>query len=167
MLSDVRILKVLAALYIAGVLALTMWPGLAHTDVPRWAHGVLSFFNNHGIPLTFDVLEAVANVLMFVPLGVFGVWILGDWRELIHEPGPLSRKSLSLVAIHVMLIGAAFSGLIELTQLRIPGRVSSFDDILHNTLGAVIGTLLGVATLAIHRRRRQNRPQTPTVNYVA
>ena len=149
-----RTLKALAAVYLAGVLTLTLWPGLAHTEVPRWAHDVLRLANNLGIPLTFDVLEAVANVLMFVPLGAFGVWVAGDWHEIIHQPEALGHKSYLKVVTEVVLAGALLSAAIELAQLRIPGRVTSFDDWWRNSLGAAIGAGIGVATLVAHRRRR-------------
>jgi len=160
MLSLVRTLKVLAAVYLAGVLTLTLWPGLAHTEVPRWAHGVLQFANHLGIPLTFDVLEAVANVLMFVPLGAFGIWIIGDWREIIHKPevvDVIGHRSYLSVASEVVLAAAVLSAAIEVAQLRIPGRVTSFDDWWRNTLGAAVGTGIGLATLVAHRRRLHRR----------
>jgi len=152
----VRVLKALAVAYLAAILTLTLWPNLQHTDVPRWAHGILQFANSHGVPLTFDVLEGVANVLMFVPLGLLGIWLLGDWREMIHHDSRIvARPSLVGIVVQITLLGAALSGLIEVGQLLVPGRVTSFDDFWRNSLGALLGALLGVATLAVHLRRER------------
>ena len=155
-----RILKAIAVVYLGAVLALTLWPNLAETDVPRWAHLVLDYTDAHGIPLTFNMLEALANVLMFVPFGLLGVWILGDWREITHHEKTglaiISRRpSLTGVTVQVVLAGVALSTLIETTQLALPGRVSALSDIWHNSLGGLLGALLGAATLAVHLRRKQ------------
>ena len=153
MLAAVKIMKFLAGLYVLSVLALTMWPNLAHTDVPRWANEIIALAARFGISVTFSFLEAIANVFMFIPFGVFGVWLLGDWQEVTHETGVISRPSLVGVTAQIVLVGAAFSALIETTQLALPGRVTSFDDLWRNTLGALIGGTLCALVLAIRRRR--------------
>lgn len=69
------------------------------------------------------ITENILNVIMFVPLGVF-------LYDLPSRPIPFSR----------VLITASLSSLvIELIQLI--GRLGEFefDDILHNTAGALIG----------------------------
>lgn len=67
--------------------------------------------------------DLVANVLLFLPLGV-GLWLSG------------------LRAIQCALIGLAASGFIELAQLIVPGRVSTPRDLVMNTVGAYVGAVL-------------------------
>jgi glycopeptide antibiotics resistance protein len=70
------------------------------------------------------LLETVANVMLFVPLGAALVL-----------SGLSSRGSI--------LCGLVLSISIELAQLLVvPGRTSSVDDVLLNTLGTAVGCLL-------------------------
>ena len=69
------------------------------------------------------VADVIINVILFVPfgaaLGVAGTRLL-----------------------RVCLVGALFSGAIELAQLFVPGRDSSLSDVLSNTTGAAVGYAL-------------------------
>jgi len=76
----------------------------------------------------FRTTDAVANLLLFVPLGAS--LCLRQWRF-----GTATA------------IGAAFSASIELAQLLIPGRTTSVDDVILNA----IGTALGWAIVALIR----------------
>ena len=76
------------------------------------------------VVLDFDRKDAVQNVIGFIPLGV----IAAIW------PGA--------TVFSVLATGMAVSGTIEFTQLSVPGRVPSVDDILTNTTGALVGWLL-------------------------
>lgn len=95
--------------------------------------------------LTFDRLEFLANVGLFVPVGLFLLLLFGTrfwWVAAIA--------------------GFALTVAIETAQRSIPGRVSDERDIVANTLGTVIGVALGVlltlpATLRRNRRRRAPR----------
>lgn len=77
----------------------------------------------------FKTFDAVANLLLFVPFGA--VLCLRGW--------PLRRAAA---------MGIVFSASIELAQLVIPGRTTSLDDVICNTLG----TALGWAVVALTRR---------------
>ena len=66
--------------------------------------------------------QIIGNIVMFIPLGVF-----------LH----LMYRRLSV--IHIGIIGSSFSVFIELTQFFTGRGLLEFDDIFHNTLGAVIG----------------------------
>ncbi len=79
----------------------------------------------------FGWIEAVANVVMIVPLAFLAGWWL--------------RRFL-LVAV----LGCAASAAIEIIQLVVPDRVASVRDIVANTTGAAIGA--GLAWLASRRR---------------
>jgi glycopeptide antibiotics resistance protein len=70
--------------------------------------------------------QAIGNVLLLLPLGLFGPLVLpwlGRWWR-------------------VLLVAALFSTCIELTQLVIPDRSADVDDVLLNAIGALLGYLL-------------------------
>lgn len=83
----------------------------------------------------WTVLDVVANVLLFVPLGFLGAM---GWPRLAEQGG---RRAL--------LLGAAASLCIEGAQLFAPDRYSSPWDVLTNALGAWVG----VQALVLVRRR--------------
>ncbi len=86
--------------------------------------------------VTFGLIEFASNVLMFLPLGLFGALALRSRRYLV-VPACL-----------------ALSCLVELVQwLGLPDRDGSWRDILANTVGALIGYL--VACLVLRRSTRR------------
>jgi glycopeptide antibiotics resistance protein len=89
----------------------------------------------------FWVSQAVGNVLLMLPIGLFGPlvlpWLDRWWR--------------------VALLAAALSSCIELAQLLVPDRSADVDDVLLNTLGA----LLGFAVLRLLRFPGSHRPLAP------
>ena len=86
--------------------------------------------------LTFSRLEFVANIAMFVPIGLFLVLLLGR-----------SRWWLAI------LLAVALTFAIEAAQRFIAGRVSDPRDLLANSLGAIIGTVIAVAVTTRRARR--------------
>ena len=68
-------------------------------------------------------IQILANVVMFIPIGFFAGRLLG-WKGI--------------------LLGFGCSALIELIQLVTQRGLFEFDDVIHNTLGAVIGFRLWV-----------------------
>ena len=115
-----------AGLYGVTLLVIGLWP--SHVDqnfnVVGWEP--VQWFM-HGFDLTrsetYDVVEFMANVALFVPLGVFAM----TWS-------PRSRW------IHAVLLGLAVSGAIELTQeVARPDRTASWTDVAANTTGAALG----------------------------
>ena len=96
--------------------------------------------------LTYSRAEYLANVALFVPVGLFLLLLFGTryW----------------------WLAGAAaivLTSLIETAQRAIPGRVPDDRDIAANTMGAIIGIAIGVvltlpATLRRNRVRRASHP---------
>jgi VanZ family protein len=76
--------------------------------------------------------DAYSNVLLFMPWG----FLLAIWRA--------SRGSNWLLAVAwALLSGACLSGFVEIVQLFAPGRYTSLIDLTTNTLGAVMGALIG------------------------
>ena len=77
--------------------------------------------------LTFDRAEYLANVAMFVPVGMFLLLLFGSrlwWLALV--------------------LAIALTSSIETVQRVIPGRVSDERDIAANTLGAAVGILVAL-----------------------
>jgi glycopeptide antibiotics resistance protein len=81
----------------------------------------LSDYQGDGTPAI--LLGTVGNVLLFLPAGL--VLGLRNWT--------LRRTAVLALAASVA---------IELLQLVIPGRTTSTDDVILNTLGAIVGWLL-------------------------
>ncbi|WP_222195822.1 VanZ family protein [Modestobacter italicus] len=87
-------------------------------------------------------VEAVANVLLFVPVGALAALAL-------RRSGPVLP----------MALGAGASVLVELAQTALPGRVPDLVDVATNTTGAVLGVVLATVCLAVRRRLRDRRPR--------
>ena len=68
--------------------------------------------------------QIVTNIIMFIPIGILTGW-LWRWRGLIFAAG--------------LSVG------IEVFQLITSRGLCEFDDVLHNTIGAVIGLALIMA----------------------
>lgn len=101
--------------------------------LPRWAPIADEITYNH--------VEFTANIIMFVPLGIFLVLLMG-------------RRFWWLV----ILIGVAMTSFIETAQRFIPGRVSDIRDIESNSLGTVIGVVIAlIVTIPAYRRERDRQ----------
>ncbi|WP_281285305.1 VanZ family protein [Cellulomonas xylanilytica] len=129
--------SVALAAYLAVVARITLSPEPASDATFAVVRGVLAWLVEHGVPLTYPVLEAVANVVMFVPFGVL--------------VGLLVRRAWVVVAL-----ATTTSAAIELNQLLfLASRVATVQDVVLNTLGAVVG--LGMLRV-LARRRASCRP---------
>lgn len=95
--------------------------------------------------LTYSRAEYLANVALFVPVGLFLLLLFGT-------------RYWWLAAAAAITLTAA----IETAQRTIPGRVPDERDIAANTMGAVVGIVVGVvltlpATLRRDRLKRARR----------
>jgi glycopeptide antibiotics resistance protein len=93
--------------------------------------------------VTFDRVEFLANILLFIPLGVLLTLLLGRSRWWVGIVAP---------------IGMTLA--IELAQRFIAGRVSDPRDLIANSLGAIVGALAALAIDAIGSRRTRRAPRT-------
>lgn len=128
----------LVAASLLGVLALTLLP--ASSPQPR--ADLLPFQQLWLNPSRWEgiVAQMAANVLMFVPLGLF---VPARWRALDHTA-------------RIVAFAAGFSLLIEAWQFAfVAGRQSSFTDVVLNTGGAVLGymSLRFIRTATLPRSR--------------
>ena len=80
-----------------------------------------------------DVLKDVAvNILAYIPLGLFGFFMLMD-------SSPAAAAALTSV-----LIGFGLSFFVEVTQCLVPGRNPNGLDLTSNTIGAAAGVALAL-----------------------
>lgn len=101
-------------------------------------------------PLRVVAAEWLLNVALFVPLGILFPLLLQR------------RRVVTTVAV-----GAVLSLLVELTQFTFQlNRDPSVTDIICNTVGAFLGTLIG-AVLRRRTRRRAELPETDAVQHAS
>lgn len=128
-----RALVALLVVYLAAVAWVTLRPDLAPDSAFDAVRAAAAWLQARGVPVTFALVEALANVVMFVPFGLL--------------VGALQRRTWLVVAA-----GCLTSALIETLQLAfLPTRVATLQDVAMNTLGA----LLGVVALRLAARRRR------------
>ena len=141
------VLTAATALYLAAVAWITLGPQPLALVRAGGVWRLLGIFQRHTTTawITYPTIEFTANVVMFVPIGLFLLLLFG--RRLWW---------LSVIT------GVLLSGLIEFTQLFLPGRVSDVRDLTSNALGALIGVLaaLVITWPAAVRRRRAAHPRT-------
>jgi VanZ family protein len=126
---------VLAAVYLAVVALVTLGPTLWRTLPNRGDYDVLSptVWVDPDTWVRIGSPEFVANILLFVPLGLL-------LRLAVPRAGWLGAA----------VIGGAVSVAIEVLQMWSP-RVSDPRDVVANTLGALAGALIGVVVSAVAR----------------
>ncbi|WP_311379692.1 VanZ family protein [Arthrobacter sp. ISL-48] len=116
------------------------WPSPVDQPIQGELARILRFFHAHGIPAWFDYkfVEASANVVLFVPLGVVASLAFAEKRWW-----------------QIGAFGLIVSGCIELGQLLfLHDRFASPQDVVTNTSGAVIGALLAIEALKRPQARR-------------
>ncbi|CEA07541.1 VanZ like family protein [Arthrobacter saudimassiliensis] len=120
--------SVLLVPYILALAVVALWPGPVDGGLAGPLARVLAALHRRGAPdwVDYGLVEAAANVALFVPLGLLGaVWLGRRW------------------AWSAALWGAAASAGIELVQeMLLPARHGTVQDVLANSLGACLGALL-------------------------
>jgi glycopeptide antibiotics resistance protein len=98
--------------------------------------------------LTYSRAEYLANVAMFVPVGLFLLLLFGTRFWWLAVASALAMTSM-----------------IETVQRVIPGRVSDDRDIAANTMGAVLGVALGLVLTFPSTLRRWQRESSRASAY--
>jgi glycopeptide antibiotics resistance protein len=139
------ILSVLTGAYLFFVAYLTLTPQDTHTDEAVFVQRVLDALHRRGYAETidYDRFEFLANVALFVPVGMFLLLLFGSGGWWLAA-----------------LASLATTGFIESVQHQIPGRVPDDRDLLANGAGAIIGIAVAlVLTMPATMRRRRARRQ--------
>lgn len=140
-------LSILTLAYIVFVGFVTLTPAPFDSNVNGLISRALDVFSQHRVTdwITFNRLEFVANIGMFVPIGLFLVLLFGRrfwWLGIAFG-----------IAFTLFIEG--FQGLVLSAT-----RYSTLSDIVANSAGAVIGVLFGLLVTAGSARRAQERRAT-------
>jgi glycopeptide antibiotics resistance protein len=138
-------LSLVTGAYMLFVAWLTLTPQPLGPDQVELIERVLGALHRRGYveTLDYDRFEFLANIALFVPVGVFSLLLVGAGAWWL-----------------ALLVPVALTVGIETAQLGIPGRVPDERDLLANTMGGVLGVLIAlVLTLpaTLRRRRRKQR----------
>ncbi|CAH0215182.1 MULTISPECIES: VanZ family protein [unclassified Microbacterium] len=128
--------RVLLVPYLIGVALIVWLPATMASKVTGIAFRLARYVSEHfGVALgtSYTVFEFLANIALFVPLGLL---LVAAW--------PRSNAWV------VLLIGYSASATIELVQTLLPSRYPTLSDVIANTLGTAIGCLL--VRLFVQRR---------------
>lgn len=138
-----RLAAVLLVVYAVAVIVVVAWPAPVDAGGQGWIARVLHGLHSRHLLmfLSYALIEFTANVVLFVPLGLLVGVLFGrrHWAWAIA-------------------LGCGVSATIELLQfLLLPGRFGTIDDVIANTLGALIGALMARSFLAWRVRRGDAR----------
>ena len=140
-------LSLLTVLYLGFVGVVTLTPGSDAPDYSAIAARVIARLQRYPDldPLTsrlsIERIEFLANIGLFVPLGVFLLLLVGT--------------RLWFVAL---MAGIVLTSMIEAVQKEIPGRVSDPRDVAANSIGMFAGIALALLlTLPATLRRSRER----------
>ena len=116
--------------FFAGLALLTLTPARVEDTMPNLLDLVLSAAHRLGWDsLDFTRLEIIANVLVFVPVGILAFILV-------------PRRFWPLAVV----VGPALSLSIEIAQrLALPHRAATVTDVIANSGGALIGVFLAIA----------------------
>lgn len=149
MLHRHPLLSLLTGGYLAFVAWLTLTPQPIDADDQQLILRALAALHRRGYVewLDYDRLEFLANIGLFVPVGMFLLLLFGAGGWWIAALGSMGMTAF-----------------IETVQHQIPGRVPDERDLIANTLGALIGIAIAlVLTMpATFRRRRARRQRRAT-----
>lgn len=140
-LDNPRLWRWLLAAMLIPLAFIAFWPNPIDQPVSGQLAGLLKFLHRHGIPTWFNYkfVEAAANVVLFIPLGVVATLAFLNKRWW-----------------HIGIFGLIVSACMELGQLLfLHDRFASPQDLVTNTGGAVIGALLAAAAIKQLQARRQ------------
>jgi glycopeptide antibiotics resistance protein len=131
---------VLLLLTTVGIVAVTTWlSGKSYSKVDpipfEDLHTLGHVMSRHPVSthiLAVIVVPIIANILLFVPWGFF----------LFIALYTVQRPTLQTYVLTIML-GITFTCTIEAWQYFMPARVADINDIIWNTIGVLLGAILG------------------------
>ena len=151
----VRVLtgSALIAIYVYGILNHTILGRTAQTQhmarpEPLWSYRAALSLDELGITVTSATMlsEILLNILLFVPLGILLPFV---------APTAFHSDHVARDMLRVALVTCAISCGIEFAQLLFRLGLFELDDILNNTIGAVLGLLAYRLLFAIVHKLRK------------
>lgn len=134
-----KVAVILAVAYFAALAAIVFWPSPVDKPADDSLVVAIAWLRAQGFPkwlVDYTTIEAAANVALFIPFGAIVTLRLHSKLWWLCVP-----------------LAAAASGAIEWVQGKfLPERFASVGDILANTAGAVLGSLLVLTIWALRRR---------------
>lgn len=128
-----------AAVYAVFMALTAFWPTPVDQDAHASIQHILWVLHKYGMPhaINYSVVEFTANIALFVPVGLLVVAYFG-----------IERWWLGFAA------GFAASATIEFGQLIfLAERFPSIADVVANTTGAILGTVLALLVLTLWGER--------------
>ena len=143
-----RFKKITTALlisYLAAIAIVGFWPERVDTAFRGDVVRVVETMSSNGFAyMSYDLVDAAANVMWFVPIGVLALITIG--------------RRYWIVAL---LLCVALSCVVEVVQASVlSSRVGSISDVVANSMGAVMGILVGVIIdqfRSLRQRRRKSQ----------
>jgi glycopeptide antibiotics resistance protein len=135
-----RVTLWLALAYVVSLALIAFWPTPVDRSLQGSLSAVIAWLHRIGAPpwLNYAVVEFSSNVVLFIPIGL-----------LVGAFAGRRRWWLGIV------VGFFTSCCIELGQLLfLPERYATINDVIANTLGAVIGALVALMALRAKSRPR-------------
>jgi VanZ family protein len=136
-------LSVVTGGYLIFVAWLTLTPEPIGPDQQQLIVRLLDALHRRGYAESMDYerLEFLANIALFVPIGMFLLLLFGAGGWWVAGIGSF-----------------AMTAFIETMQHQIPGRVPDDRDLVANTIGALIGIVIAlILTLPATLRRRERK----------
>ena len=130
-------------LYVGFIGWMTLRPSVYGAGTAGLLWELLGKFQQHSSTswLTFDAVEGLANVAMFIPLGFFLALFF--------------PRRLFLVSALLCVLGSV--GIELFQQFFLPGRVADIRDVIHNSTGGLIGATVAVLGRLLFVPRRSGR----------
>ena len=132
----------------AAFIVFAVWGSLFPFDfhAVSWGDAVASFWSPLTVPVSrWSISDFVSNVLLFVPIGVFGTASLAT-RSIAGAPVQRAQRGLKprtyAYSVAVLVMSLALSVALELAQAFVPWRTPSMVDVGAEVIGAASGIVV-------------------------
>ena len=134
-----RVLQIILGAYVALLAVVGFFPSPVDRPIDAPLSRIIQWCGQHGLGfISYAHVEFGANIALFVPLGMLIAMLFGPrrwWRAPV----------ICFVATVIIELGQ---------RVLLPQRVASIADVIANTIGGILGTLVAVAIIATAARNR-------------